>query len=196
MQWFKQSAQALNSDNPAIKSFDFYLAPYIMLMNTKLLAKFMTEKKKNLIKLSLGTFMAVFPAEAYSQSLNCPSPLIFGQIITCGSAGSVTVRTDNTSTSSCVTVSGPISRARCIVTQSFPFRPIQFSIDATSFTITNGTSNMSVDNFRMLAGSAPCCTTTQTVPVLDVPIGATLNVGAAQADGLYTGSFGVTAILQ
>jgi hypothetical protein len=153
-------------------------------------------EKKQLIQMSLGTLMAVFPAEAYAQSLNCVNQLIFGQIITCGAAGSVTVNTNNTSSSSCVTASGPISRARCIVTQTFPFRPIQFSINGTSFNITNGTSNMSVNNFRMLTSSSPCCTTTQTVPVLDVPIGATLNVGAAQPAGNYSGSFGVTAILQ
>lgn len=160
--------------------------------------KFMSAKKekKRLIQLSLGTLMAVFPAEAYAQSLNCVNQLIFGQIITCGSAGSVTVRTNNTSTSSCVAASGPISRARCIVTQSFPFRPIQFSINGTSFNITNGTSNMNVNNFRMLTTSIPGGITTQTVPVLDVPIGATLNVGATQPAGMYTGSFGVTAILQ
>lgn len=153
-------------------------------------------QKNKLVTLSLGTLMAALPGDAYAQSLNCVNQLIFGQIITCGSPGSVTVRTNNTSTSSCVTASGPISRARCIVTQSFPYRPIQFSINGTSFNITNGTSNMSVNNFRMLTASSPCCTTTQTTPVLDVPIGATLNVGATQPSGMYSGSFGVTAILQ
>ena len=154
-----------------------------------------TQHKKSLVTLSLTTLTALFPSEVFAQSLNCVNPLVFGEIVTCGSAGSVTVRPDGSSTASCVSVSGPISRARCIVTQSFPFRPIQFSVDAATFTITNGTSNMNVNGFNIITATGGCCTT-QTIPFLDVPIGATLNVGATQANGTYTGNFGVTAILQ
>lgn len=157
----------------------------------------MTRRKKDkrlLIPLSLTTLVAVFPSESFAQSINCVNNLVFGPIITCGAAGTVTVRPDNTSTSSCVTASGPVARARCIVTQSFPFRPIQFSV-ATAATITNGTANMSVTGFNIIT-NAGGTSTTQTVPALDVPIGATLNVGGTQAAGTYSGSFGVTAILQ
>lgn len=152
--------------------------------------------KKLLVQLSLTTLVAALPSSAFAQSLNCVNQLIFGQIITCGAAGSVTVNPNNTSSSSCVTASGPVSAARCVVTQSFPFRPIQFSINGTNFNITNGTSNMNVNNFNMFTNAGGCCTTTQVVPVLDVPIGATVNVGATQPSGNYSGSFGVTAILQ
>ena len=152
--------------------------------------------KKLLIQLSLTSLAAIFPMKSFAQSLSCPQQLVFGQVITCGSPGTVTVNPDGTSSSSCVTASGPVSRARCVVTQSFPFRPIQFSISGTSFNISNGTTNMAVNNFNMFTNSGGCCTTTQTVPLLDVPIGARLNVGATQAQGNYSGSFGVTAILQ
>lgn len=151
--------------------------------------------KKLLIPLSLTTLVAAFPSGAFAQSINCVNQLVFGTIVTCGAAGTVTVRPDGTSTSSCVTAGGPISRARCIVTQSFPFRPIQFSVNAATATITNGTSNMNVTNFNIIT-NAGGTSTTQTVPALDVPIGATLNIGGAQAAGTYSGSFGVTAILQ
>ncbi len=152
--------------------------------------------KKLLVKLSLATCVAALPSKVLAQSLNCVSPLVFGQIITCGSAGSVTINADGTSASSCVSVSGPVSAARCIVTQGFPFRPIQFSINGTNFNISNGTANMNVNSFNILTNAGGCCTTTQTVPALNVPIGATITVGATQAAGIYTGSFGVTAVLQ
>ena len=158
----------------------------------------MTHRKKDkklLIPLSLTTLVAVFPSEVFAQSINCVNRLIFGSIITCGAAGTVTVRPDGTSTSSCVTVGGPISRARCFVTQSFPFRPIQFSVNAATATMTNGTTNMNITSFNIIT-NAGGMTTTQTVPALDVPIGGTLNVGGTQAAGTYLGSFGVTAILQ
>ncbi len=151
--------------------------------------------KKLTIPLSLATLVAAFPSAALAQSINCVNQLVFGSIVTCGAAGTVTVRPDGTSTSSCVTASGPVSRARCIVTQGFPFRPIQFSVNAATATITNGTSNMNVTNFNIIT-NAGGTSTTQTVPALDVPIGATLNVGGTQAAGTYSGSFGVTAILQ
>ena len=157
--------------------------------------KYVKNDKKQLIPLSLATLVAVFPSEVFAQSINCLSPLVFGEIITCGAAGTVTVRPDDTSTSSCVTANGPVSRARCLVTQSFPLRPIQFSINAATATITNGAPNMSITNFQIMT-NAGGTVTTQTVLVLDVPIGATLNVGGTQASGAYSGSFGVTAILQ
>lgn len=153
------------------------------------------KEKQLLIKLSIASIVAAFPIKANAQSLNCPNPLVFGEIITCGSPGTVTVRPDNTNTSGCVTVSGPVSRARCVVTQSPPFDPIQISVSAASFNIVNGGNSMSVTNFNIITNSNGR-TATRTSAFVDVPIGATLNVGATQAAGTYTGSFGVTAIFQ
>lgn len=153
--------------------------------------------KSLLVKLSLATIISVFPSKVHSQSLNCPENLIFGEVIVCGSPGTVTVRPDNTSTSSCVSIgSAPLSRARCVVTQSFPFRPIQVNVSSAA-TIVNGPNTMSVTNFNIITNSGGTGYTQPTGgPFLDVPIGATLNVGASQAAGTYTGTFGVTAILQ
>ena len=54
---------------------------------------------------------------------------------------------------------------------------------------------MSVTNVNIVTNSGGTGTTV-TAPFLNVPIGATLNVGATQASGTYTGALGVTAILQ
>ncbi|MCB1721514.1 MAG: DUF4402 domain-containing protein [Alphaproteobacteria bacterium] len=148
-----------------------------------------------LVKLSLATVLSVFPGEVFAQSLNCFESLIFGELVTCGSPGSVTVRPDNSTTSSCVTVgSAPQTRGRCVVTQSFPFRPIQVNVSGTT-TINNGGNSMSVTNVNIVTNSGGTGTTV-TAPFLNVPIGATLNVGATQASGTYSGALGVTAILQ
>lgn len=152
--------------------------------------------RKLLIKLSLATFIALYPHAAPAQNLNCFEDMIFGEIVPCGAAGTVTVRPDNTTASSCVTVGGaPQSRARCIVTQSFPFRPIQISLTAAAQTINDGGGNtMSVTNFNIIT-NAGGTNTTITAPFVNIPIGATLNVGGTQAEGTYTGTFGVTAVL-
>lgn len=151
--------------------------------------------KKLLVRLSLATLVAAFPSKIFAQNLNCFDSLIFGEIIPCGAAGTVTVNPDNTTGSTCVTVGGPQSRARCIATQSFPFRPIQISITAGAFSVSNGTTSMNVNGFNIITNAGGCCTTI-TAPFVSIPIGATLNVGGSQNDGTYTGTFGISAILQ
>lgn len=150
-----------------------------------------------LVKLSLATIISVFPGEVDAQSLSCAQPLVFGEIIPCGAAGTVTVRPDDSYTSSCVTVgSAPLSRARCFVSQNpIGMRPIQVNVSAAA-TINDGGGNvMNVNAFNIVT-NAGGTQYTQTAPFVDVPIGATLNVGASQAGGTYSGTFGVTAILQ
>lgn len=141
--------------------------------------------------------ISVFGAgEAGAQNLNCFDNLLFGSMTPCGAAGTVTIQPDNTPSSSCVTVGGaPQSRARCIVTQTPPTRPIQISVSAATVTISNGTANMNVNGFNIISNAGGCCKTV-TAPFVNIPIGATLNVGASQAAGSYSGTFGVTAILQ
>ncbi len=160
----------------------------------------MTNKKNNntlLVKLSLATMLSAFSGDAFAQTIDCIEPLSFGEIIACGAAGTVTVRPDGSSTQSCVTVgSAPQSRGRCTVSQSFPFRPIQINVNSTSTSINNGGGgNMNVNNFNIVTNSGGTGTTI-TAPFVDVPIGATLNVGATQASGTYSGTMGVTAVLQ
>lgn len=150
---------------------------------------------KTLVKLSFASMLGVLPMEAQAQNIVCADNMIFGEIMPCGSPGTVTVRPDNTTGSFCVSSGPPTSRGRCFITQGFPFRPIQISITSPTFLITNGTANMSVNNFNIIT-NAGGMSTTVTAPFVSVPVGATLNVGSSQASGTYTGSFGVTAVLQ
>lgn len=74
---------------------------------------------------------------------------------------------------------------------------IDLVMAATSFTVTNGTATMTVNNFN-LAVVAGGTAETVTLPASPTtfPVGATLNVGAAQAVGTYTGNYSLTAVYQ
>lgn len=148
-----------------------------------------------LVRLSLATFLALYPNSSKAQNISC-SPMNFGEITTCGAAGTVTVNTDNSTSTSCVTVGGAPSRSNCLVSQSTPpFRPIQISITTPTAVINSGANNMNVNAFHLRTNAGPTVTTV-TGPFFNIPVGATLNVGASQASGSYGGSFGITAVLQ
>lgn len=148
-----------------------------------------------LVNLSLATILSLAPDAAHAQSISCPQPLVFGEMVTCGAAGSVTVRPDGSTTSSCVTVTGsPQSNGRCVVTQPFPPQAVQISVSspATAITQTSTGATMNVNSFNLIT-NAGGPTVTRTAPFINVPLGATLNVGATQASGRYEGVMGVTA---
>ncbi|HIF25146.1 MAG TPA: DUF4402 domain-containing protein [Micavibrio sp.] len=150
---------------------------------------------KAVIRLSALTVMSL-ASPAMAQSIACPQPLNFGDVITCGSAGTITITPNGgRSTTGCLsTASAPFSNGRCIITQSFPLRPIQITVSSPA-AMTNGTSSMSVNNFNIIT-AAGGTSTTVTAPFVDVPIGASLNVGNPQASGLYNGTFTINAVLQ
>jgi hypothetical protein len=97
----------------------------------------------------------------------------------------------------CITSSpGGISRGSCTVSQgSFPPQPIQVSVTSPSFNINSGGNDMVVDNFNLMTnGGGTVVTTTALAATID--IGATLNVGASQPSGSYSGTASVTAVFQ
>ena len=155
------------------------------------------KKKKILVSLSVMTLASLGSVgQVGAQTINCPQPLSYGNIVTCGVAGSVTVTPSGTrSMTGCLSSGGaPFSNGRCIVTQSFPFRPIQISVPASAV-ITNGTSSMAINNFNLItdAGGA---TVTRTAPLVNIPLGADMSVGASQPGGSYSGTVTITATLQ
>lgn len=156
---------------------------------------FSKHNKKLFVKLSAATLLALIPQGAKAQSLNCFDPLLFGSITPCGAAGTVTISPSNSQSTSCVAATAPYSRARCIVTQLFPFRPIQIQITSPSFLISSGGNNMNVNAFNIIS-DAGGPSTTITAPFVNIPIGATLNVGSTQASGTYTGTFTISVVLQ
>lgn len=157
----------------------------------------MSKKKSHtalMVGLSVVALAGLAVEDAQAQNINCPQPLIFGDLVTCASANTIVVRPDNTrQVNGCLSAGGaPFSRARCVVTQKFPFRPVQISVTAATYVISNGTDSMNVNNFNIVT-NAGGATTTITAPVINVPIGATLNVNNPQAGGTYTGTFTVNA---
>lgn len=150
---------------------------------------------KLLVHLSVATLALMSTMDTKAQSLNCFDNLIFGEIMTCGTPGTVTVNPDNSTATSCVAANAPFSRARCIATQGFPFRPMQIQITSPTFTINSGANTMSVTDFNVI-GNAVGPTTTITAPFVSIPIGATLNVGGTQPSGTYTGTLTISVNLQ
>ena len=117
--------------------------------------------------------------------------LSFGNIAAGTAAGTVVLGTNGTRTPNNVilpSVTGTVAASQFTVSGL---------ADATyvitlpgSITITSGTNNMTVDNFTENA------TKTLTAGNETFNVGATLNVAAGQAVGLYQGSFNVTVDYQ
>lgn len=159
------------------------------------------KQEKILITLSAIALNASYidPALAVSASLSCPQSLIFGGYVPCSSASPAVLRPSdgqvNTSGGCAAPTPDPANNARCFVTQSFPFSSIQISVTPATVTLSAGTKNMTVKSFNIITDSGgPSASVTPTAFV-SVPIGATLNIGANQTPGNYSGSFTVNATL-
>ena len=55
---------------------------------------------------------------------------------------------------------------------------------------------MSVTDFNIITNNGGPGATVSAAPFVSIPVGATLNVGATQASGTYTGTFTINVILQ
>ena len=71
------------------------------------------------------------------------------------------------------------------------------SITNPVVTVTNGTATMQVSQFNIATAAGGATETlNMTSTIMQIPVGATLNVGATQPVGAYTGTFTVNAIYQ
>lgn len=141
------------------------------------------------VALSVLAASALTPSPARPQTVKCLQDIIFGSIVPCGSANTVRIDPTGTRTASgCLTVSGPSSRGSCLIKgKLFPITPMTVSITAPSYNIASGGNKMVVNNFDLNTPAAgPAITVTAFITTVD--IGATLNVGAGQAAGTYTGA--------
>ncbi len=153
------------------------------------------KREKAVIALSM-LVLAGMAGEAGAQNINCPQPLVFGSIMACAATNSVTVRPDGTrNVAGCLSAGpGPFSNARCVVTQGFPLKSVVVSVTSPTFTLSGGANTMKINNFNLMTNAGGRTITTTNFAV-NVPIGATLGVGASQAQGSYTGSFTVNAVI-
>lgn len=160
-------------------------------------------EKKNDSKLLVTLSAAVVAASAIPQaahagiSVSCGQDLVFGTVIGCTGTGTVRVTAGGTRTlTGCLTSggAGTVSPGRCFISDtSFPPQPIVISITAAG-SISNGTSNMTAGTYDLSTTSSTGAgnTITITATSTDVFFGATLNVGASQPDGVYTGTNATT----
>ena len=163
---------------------------------------------RNVTKIIAGTLLVIGNSSLYAQStasadasarivaplqITKTADLIFGNIASGPSAGTVGMAiTDVRTATGGVTLiaAGNVSNAASFDIIGYPDASFAISIPA-SILISSGANAMSVDNFVSSLG---------TTSVLDaqgdgaLKVGATLNVDANQAVGLYTGSFDVTVV--
>jgi hypothetical protein len=115
--------------------------------------------------------------------------LNFGRVAPTGVAGTVVVDTADgrTSTNVDLVSGGTVTSADFAITGEAS-EGYSITLPASA-TITSGANNMTVDTFTHSAGGSPALDGTGNH---SFSVGATLNVGAAQAVGTYTGTFSVT----
>lgn len=157
-----------------------------------------TVKPAIMVGLSVLAIMARQSAAAQSLTLSCPQDLSFGNFTAGTCAADVTIDPSGSRTvGACVSAGGaPFSNARCNISQSFPFTPVQLTVPSNVvLNNTGSTSSMSVTCFQLVSDTGGCTnsTVTTTTAFATIPIGATLNIKANQPGGTYTGNFTVTA---
>lgn len=124
-------------------------------------------------------------------------PLNFASLAPCaGSGGTVTVSPLSArSTTGCNTsISGTVAAARVrVIGNNHPSKLIRVTVtNANSAVINSGTQTMLVNNITMNPGGTSQTFTANKSTTIDV--GGTLNHGAGQAAGTYTGAFTVNAV--
>ncbi len=115
--------------------------------------------------------------------------LDFGKVLPYGSAGNVTVYSNGTSAAVNAFISDATNlRASSWAVTGIPGAPYAVTMP-TSVVISNGTENMTVNNFGR---SGPGQLTLDAAGNGSFNVGARLNVGANQPVGVYAGTFNVT----
>jgi len=117
--------------------------------------------------------------------------LKFGNIAAGTSAGTVVIGTDDSRVKTggvTLIAAGNVSNSASFDILGYP--EATFTIDIpTTIQIVSGSDEMTVDNFVSNLGNASSLDLSGEA---NLKVGATLNVDANQAPGLYTGSFDVT----
>lgn len=139
-------------------------------------------------------------AEAAIISLTTPalSPidnLNFGEIITSGGPGTVTISTAGAPTLSGVSLTGGSPHQQGVMRiLGNPSAQVDVNIVPGAYFVTNGAVTMPVTAFDLGAGANnPALVTIGGGGTYDLNIGATLGVSAGQQAGTYTGTFTVNA---
>lgn len=134
-------------------------------------------------------------AQAATTGINCIGNLDFGTIIPATGPGTVTLKPGVSFAETAGGVSvvgGSVIIPSCVVSGDL-FSSAEISVDSTTAVLNGPGGNMVVNNFNVgIDGGGPVYNGTA---VSDIQIGATLNVGASQIGGSYSGAFTVTLTL-
>lgn len=148
--------------------------------------------------------LSLFPGQAKAMITIIVSATVdinFGSVTETGAGGTVTVDTAGARTvgGSVTAITGAGLESNGVISISGSTGlPIDLSITPATFTVSDGANTMSVNAFDLDtgAGVTDAITVTLTANPSTFPIGATLNVGAGQAAGTYSGTYVVNATYQ
>jgi hypothetical protein len=155
--------------------------------------------KKNrtwFIALGAAAFWLAGSGPAAAQvTLTKNSDLNFGNMVAGGSAGTVTISTAGAVSSTGGATLVPSSTSAATFTLANPISGTSrfyFIQIPTTVTITSGANTMTVNGFQ---SNPPNFGTLAAGSSRGINVGATLNVGANQPSGTYTGTFSLTVFL-
>lgn len=148
-------------------------------------------RKSLLVSLTLAGLIGLYraSAQAASTAINCLGNLDFGTIMPAAGAGTVIIQPggSRTTTGGVSVVGGAVIIPSCVVTGSFDTS--QVSVTTPTVILNSGGDTMVLSDFNVeIDNGGPAYTGTE---ISDIQIGATLNVGASQASGSYSGTFTV-----
>ncbi|MHB1047194.1 MAG: DUF4402 domain-containing protein [Thermoanaerobaculia bacterium] len=123
-------------------------------------------------------------------TLTNTTALQFGNVVASTTAGTIVVSAAGARswTGGATGISGLTVSAAAFTVGGGADRTFTISLPAST-TITSGTNNMTVDTFTSSLGAS---STLDGTGAAALAVGGTLNVGASQAAGSYTGTFSVT----
>lgn len=177
-----------------------------------------TQGKTKTILLSATTVVALMAFEQKAQAaatvsiginafvvdsniiLTGTDPLQFGNILS-GGTGTVTVRADGGApvTTGTITLVGGDTQTGKFKVRGTNGQNATFTFAPLTVALSNGTTTMQVDNFKI--GTASATSGTYVLPLTGsfqtgIPVGARLTVSPGQAVGTYTGSVNLTGNYQ
>ena len=121
-------------------------------------------------------------------SISSGGDMAFGTMLTTGTAGTVTVTPAGARSSVNVDLFGGFPTAASFDVTGEGANTYSITLPSSA-TLTSGGNTMTVDTFNHDAGATPTLAGGSDT----FNVGATLNVGATQAAGTYSGTFSVTA---
>jgi len=122
------------------------------------------------------------------------SPLEFGQLSSTDSGGTVVLdSSDGRAATGGATLDGGTVQSGTWSVSGEPATAYTISLPDDDVILTSGSDSMTVNNFTDSEGGSA---TTDANGSDSFKVGATLNVGANQADGAYSGSYEVTVAYQ